>query len=283
LSELSPRDLTVFDPIQCEQYVEMLVRHDEVERALLVLDNIPAQYRDNPPANLRDLRAHIQAARCTPHAYFTEGLDGEPSAEAAIRILHANLRGLLLEWEVRRYNAKGRRPHLVDMGPGEYFIPIALAKLGLDFRYSFVAADQKAVDKAKALIPFFHLEPPTPDDPKIFVALEIIEHLSHTGDLHIECLRHVGGYPERVHLSTPRHTFHIQDGVWKKRCGLPHLRAYTQKEFWDEACKLFQGYTWHFYDGNIMSLVGMRGDVVSEEKLNQEIINELTRETYAVK
>lgn len=259
-----------FDPQLAEKYVEMLVRHDEVERALVVLDNLPAQYRERPPENLIRMKAEIMAARCTTHAYFTEGLDGEPSEEAAVIHLRGNARGVLIEWEVKKYNAQGKAPHLVDMGPGEYFIPIALKKLGYQFSYFEIACDGKTREKALPLIESVRCAMPSPTAPRIFLALEVIEHLPSTDDIAIECFRHVGGFPERIHLSTPKYTFHIQDKEWRKPCGLPHLRAYTPQEFAAAAHRIFPGYAWQLYDSKIISLRGMRGDVVDEAVLTEE-------------
>jgi hypothetical protein len=253
----------MFDPKLCEQYAEMLVRHDEVERALLVLDNIPAQYRDHIPENLVRLRAQIMAARCTTHAYFTEGLDLAPRPDTALETLHRTARGMLIEWEVRRYNEMGRSPHLVDLGPGEYFIPIALQKLGRSFTYWPIAADLRTAGQAAELIAPVLCKMPSPIEPRIFVALEVIEHLPYVDDIHTECLRHVGGFPEHIHLSTPRYTFDVvgPDREWRKPCGLPHLRAYTPREFSNEAQRLFPGYAWQLYEGKIASLRGSRTDI----------------------
>lgn len=252
-----------FDPILCQKYVESLIQMDEVERALLVLDNVPAEYRDAPPENLFNLRREIQASLCTPHAYMSSGLDAKVMPEHAIPNLHHNLRGQLIEAEVKKYNAAGKIPHLVDVGPGEYWVPIALKQIGYRFTYWDVAFDTGTQAAAHPILNM-RVARPLPDQPRIFLALELIEHLPATSDLSVECLRHCGDWPERVHLSTPRYTYDSREKDWRKPCGLPHLRAYTPTEFLAEARKLFPGYEWQIYSNRIMSLRGMRWDVTDD-------------------
>lgn len=247
----------------CVKYVENLIMNDEVERALIVLDNVPAHWRDHPPVELKKLRSDILAAMTTAHAYMSSDLDSAVNKETAIDNLRFNLRGRLAEAEVRKYNELGHAPHIVDVGPGEYWIPIALKNLGLKFLYHDVGMDQRTKKSAHPLI-VDHLAP-WPNDsasrPRIFMALEIIEHLPEPRDLAVEAQRHCGGWPDRIHLSTPLYCYDPEPKDWRKPCGLPHLRAYTQLEFLDTAKKIFPGYVWQLYVSKIMSLRGLRQDV----------------------
>lgn len=263
-----------FDPILCEKYVESLIHMDEVERALLVLENIPAEFRDSPPENLFKLRRQILASLCTAHAYMSSGLDAQVIPEHAIPNLHLNLRGKLIEAEVKKYNEQGKTPHIVDVGPGEYWVPIALKQLGYRFTYWDVAFDAKTQSVAHPLLEM-RVSIPAVNQPRIFLALEIIEHLPAPSDLSVECLRHCQDWPERIHLSTPRYTYDTKEKDWRKPCGLPHLRAYTPTEFLSTARKLFPGYEWQIYSDRIMSLRGMRWDVL--EDINTPIVQPETK------
>lgn len=253
----------MFDLELCQRYVEMLINNDEVERALMVLDNVPAKYREYIPEPLAKLRSDILAAMTTAHAYMSSDLDSNVRPETAVANLRFNVRGRLIETEVRKYNEMGHSPHIVDVGPGEYWIPLALKELGLKFLYWDVAMDQKTQAIAHPLLSGHRS--PWPDDsvsrPRIFLGLEIIEHLPEPRDLAVECLRHCGGWPDRVHLSTPLFCYDDADKDWRKPCGLPHLRAYTPGEFVETAKKIFPGYQWQLYADRIMSLRGLRNDV----------------------
>lgn len=258
----------MFDVEICKKYVESLIQHDEVERAILVLNNLPAFYRDNMPDDLLKLKKEIIQSICTPHAYANDGLDQEITVEGAVAALSANLRGILIQKEVKRYNEMGLTPHIVDMGPGEYFVPIGLKHYGLKFSYNPIAQCRKTEKNAAPFIDDVRRLIPMPGQPVIFLALEIIEHLYSPTELATECLRNCGEYPERVHLSTPCYTYdNSNKKEWRKKSGLPHLRAYTPKEFWEEVARLFPGYATQYFDGIIMSMRLMRGDSVDPNPL----------------
>lgn len=249
------------------QFIEMLVEGDEVERALLVLDNLPAYYRDNPPFELVRLRQQILGAICTPHAYLSSGFDDKVRPEQAVDMMRMHRRGQLVELEVKRYNGKGRKPHVVDFGPGEYFIGLGLKGAGYDFTYDDIAMDQNTQKVAHEHLQAQRVEPDG-EEPRVFVALEIIEHLPNELELATEALRHCDRWPERVHLSTPRYTYDGGKKDWKRKNGLPHLRAYTPFEFYEKVRRIFPGYRWDFCSNEpILSLRGQRQDMIDSEPL----------------
>lgn len=249
-----------FNEDLCVQYVETLVRNDEVERALLVLDNVPAFYRQAPTPKLVQIREEIQKARYTAATYVNSELDAAVDKESALVIFQSQLRWRLLGEEVKRCNDRGVVPHIVDVGPGTYVLPYGLEALGLDFTYWDVGINAKAQELTKDL----PRERPLTDTGLtyyIFAGLEIIEHLPDPSELVVEALRHCFHWPERIHLSTPLFTFDTDHSDWRT-AGLPHLRAYTPAEFYNEANRLFPGYQWDLISDRIMSLRGQRKDVV---------------------
>lgn len=263
----SPRVVSekpTFNIDRCFDYVEDLIRHDEVERALLVLDNVPALYRDQVPAKLAMLRYEIQKARYTVHAYIDSDLDATLPADDAVATLRHLLRGRLAEAEVKRYNEQNVIPHIVDMGPGGYIIPIALRELGYRFTYWDVALNARARDASRELP---RLERAADNQPIIFLALEVIEHMPDPTELAVEAYRQCGRSPERIHLSTPLYTYDTAHADWRTAGGLPHLRAYTPAEFFLQSQRIFPGYEWAMLPDQIMSLRGQRRDVVDHQKI----------------
>lgn len=258
-------EIESFDSKLVEQYVNTLVEADETERALLVLDNLPAFYRDNYPKNLKTLRDQIIKARITASGYLQNSYDSTVTTEGALNCFNALPRFKLIEQEVKRYNEKKVAPHIVDMGPGEYPIPIALKAKGYQFSYKPIAMDQKAYKAAYELIKENLVE--TSSAPHIFCALEVIEHIPDTTDLATEMLSYCGVEPERIHLSTPLYTYDGSKKNWKKIAGQPHLRAYTPNEFFMEARSIFPGYNWEMYMGQIMSLRGISIQSPQEPRL----------------
>lgn len=259
-----------FDPVKCEEYVRMLIDHDEVERALLVLENVPAHIRDKIPKNLSTLRNEILYAMCTPNAYHADDFDLEVSLKNSTAHVETLLRGILVRNEVERYNALGIVPHIVDLGPGEYNIPVGLKQLDAKFTYFGIGLDKKAKAQALPIIGNRWQERGRKDQPTIFVANEIIEHLPSTQDIVIDALRNCEGWPERVHLSTPCYAYDLYDRDFDKRGALPHLRAYTPDEFLAEVSKLFRGYEIQLYNSQIMSIRGCRPDKPDSKSLLQE-------------
>jgi hypothetical protein len=247
-----------------------LVRFDEVERALVVLEQMPGLYRDHKLPEIEDLKRRIRAALITPHAYMSAELDQDVTVEGAKNNIHHLLRGKALAKEVGLLNAQKIYPHIVDVGPGEYWVPIGLEEAGYTFTYNPVAMDRVAASLAAPLIQRVKYTEPGNliSCPKIFLAHEIIEHLPSTDDLVIECLRHCGEWPDYVHMSTPRYTYDVQEKNWDRPCGLPHLRTYTPQEFLLEAHRLFPGYNWEIAADIIMSVRGYKkgGPILGEIK-----------------
>lgn len=237
---------------------EELIRFDEVELAQKLLSLVPAHYRDFEVKEIEELKSKILAARITPHAYIHGGCDAQVSVEQADANIEGLLRGKILLKEMQAFVPHGTVPHIVDLGPGEYWVPIGLSRRGFVFTYCPIGMDINASSAAADLIKdVLDYEPPK-DRPAIFVAHEVIEHMSHPQDLSIEALRYCGKWPEYVHLSTPLYTFNAGYKMWDKPLGLPHLRAYTPREFIASAQSIFPGYNWEYESDAIQSLRGYK-------------------------
>jgi hypothetical protein len=264
--------LESFDLPSFRRVVDDYLHADEVERALWLLDNLPGKYRDFPPTELVVLKQEILGAMFTAHTYMTSDCDGTVQPlEVSAEHLKWFLRGRLVLEEVSRYNAQGLRPHIIDVGPGEYFIPLGLKHLGKQFTYWDVAMDRRTGAKAHPELVDYRVAKPDKTQPVIFVALEIIEHLPSPKDLLIEALKHGHGeLPERVHISTPCYTFDGSKKDWRKPTGLPHLRTYTPREFLRAADDVFPGYQWDLYQSEIQSLRGCRTDKLDAQLFTQQ-------------
>lgn len=265
-----------FDPELCQKYVEMLIRHDELERAQLVLENVPAFYRLFPPNNLLQLKGELLAASITAHHYTTSVGDDidelerkHPGLDEHItRYLDEHIRARLLRDKIKQLNEQGVTPHIVDMGPGHFILPRALLRAGYKFTYWDVGLNYGAKARTREMLKEVLSQYEGLKSPVIFLGLEIIEHLRHTEDLAIEAVGVCKRWPEFVMLSTPFCTYRVmQDDEDWRRTPLEHLRAYTPKEFQAEAHRIFPHYVWQLHIGepaNVepMSLVGTRIDLV---------------------
>lgn len=234
-----------FNVALCVQYVEELIRQEELERALLVLDNVPAEQRMVQPPELMQLRRDI-LLRCETARDIQNAPEDILDSDTAKLLMQGTLRGQLLYMEVRQHNEAGRIPHLVDYGPGGYFVPTGLRALQCSFTYWDVACNSKAQAEARPGIPELKAEADH-GRPTVFVGLEVLEHMHEPRDLAVEALRHCGERgPDSVHLSTPMCTyseFPITED-WRTTRTMHHLRAYTPQEFLLAANALFPGYHW---------------------------------------
>ena len=227
---------------------EELVRADEIERALWHLNNLPAYYRDNEPREITALRNEILERIATPSFY--KDSDSSPHVPD-MEPVKQTLRWQLLLKDVQELNKRGLTPHIVDYGPGEFWAPVLLAQASANFTYEPIGLSDVALNK---MTPLFadHLCAPNPGQPKIFLALEIIEHLWNENEIKIEMLK-AQGPCDIVHVSTPKYAYDYNRLNWKACPVLGHLRAYTPEEFFTKIRMMFPEYSdFSLYDSQIL-------------------------------
>lgn len=225
-----------------------LVRADEIERALWLLSNLPAYYRDNQPVEVINLRNQILSRVATPGSYkLDDSNDIIPDCSNAKTLL----RYQLIAYDVARLNNLSLVPHIVDYGPGEFWLPILLHQDGHQFTYQPIFLSDQAFDKTKHIYEA-HLKLADKSAPTIYVACEIIEHLWNDVEIKTEMLR-ASGLCDIVHLSTPKYSFDYQRTTWDAAPIFGHLRAYTPDEFYLRARMIFGEYdNFTFYDSQIL-------------------------------
>lgn len=223
---------------------DILVAADEPLLALKVLDMVPAYYRDHIPMDMLRQKQDILSLLATPAFYATNKWDKRIlDDDMAVSALENTLRGRYIYEDVLAFNKKDKVPHILDLGPGEYWLPIALKAKGLNFTYDDVGLCPDAKLLARDKIGDRMKEHPDPDQPVIYVACEIIEHLHHEHDLAVELYRK-NIRPNIIHLSTPKYTW---DGSakrlnWRSFGDLGHLRTYTPQEFFVKVSSIFPEY-----------------------------------------
>lgn len=243
----------------------ILVAADEPLRALQLLDNLPGFYRDNIPVEVFELKTKIQAALATPTFYqkdFVErDWDMQQMAEQASALVDGLVRGQQVLKDVQEYNKQNITPHLIDLGPGEYWLPIGLLAKRCLFTYQDIGLCWQYRDKAKKYLEQIYCETVPQDRPVIFVACELIEHLHYEADIAVE-FHKIKANAEIIHLSTPLYTFDGRanqlDWWAEKKAALGHLRTYTPKDFWNVVTTQFPTYEWELTRSQIMHLRGAR-------------------------
>lgn len=247
-----------FDTKPFLDVANILVASDEPLLALKVLKMVPGFYRDFYPSEMLDLKNKILSLLATPGFYVTNPYDSLVRADSAPHVVQGTLRGRMIEQDVKLLNQEKKIPHIVDLGPGEYWLALGLKALGYRFTYQPIGLCTEAHDKAKLLL-VEQLVKPLDDAPRIFVACELIEHLHHEEDIRVDCER-VGCKPDLIHISTPKYTFDTRASQidWAQKGDLGHLRTYTPDEFKKVVHHMWPEYRWQYVDSQPMHMRGFK-------------------------
>jgi hypothetical protein len=240
--------------------VEQMIAADEIERALWMLDNMPAYYRDNVPVRALEIKRQVYQQLMSTVDYIrdmsevkgnSEEIHGCPLHEQWATA-HFHPRGPIAIQVVNELNAEGFAADIVEFGPANYWLPAALKYHNVNFNY-----------RAFSINPFAQcpVEPRHIEGPKkqIFCAFEVIEHLWHEDDI-FHYYAKFGIDADIVMLSTPKYTLYGGLKDWQSR-ELGHLRTYTPKELLQFAAKHWPTLQWTFFDADMMLIVGQKPDL----------------------
>ena len=236
---------------------EILVRLDETERALLVLNNLPALWRDHAPLEVAKLKAEILAKITLPYDLLSDQREMPKSDEWSVQYLHSTERGLQLEKLVKDLNRDQIYPHIHEIGPGDFTFAIGLHVCGLDFSYSCTTMNTLAEVELSVRIGTKYRRKVEQNAVQIFTAFEIIEHLDNPMQIRQSFERSYQKSPEHVLLSTPRYTYSEGTPNWRSE-GIHHLRAYCPQEFYSEVTRMFPEYNHTFIDNEVMVTLGVK-------------------------
>lgn len=239
-----------------EPFIEaanILVAADEPLRALHLLENLPGYYRDHIPKEIFQLKRDILKQIATNTFYALEPDSELPDPDNFLHHHGHILRWNLIKKDVEEFNKRGLIPHILDIGPGSFWLLACLDYLELGFTYNDISMSSKIQDRAKEKYKHRYLiEPPT-NQPHIVFACELIEHLHHETDILAEIMR-AKVNPHIIHVSTPKYSYDCRPEKlnWKEHGDLGHLRTYTPAEFMMKIHNMFPDYEKYFHDGQIM-------------------------------
>lgn len=236
----------------------ILLVSDEFERAMNLLDNLPAYYRDHVPQEIKDFKKHAFSQWMGIKDYVVNPHDMIFDTQRSVHVLNNTLRGQMCRDEVKKYNENNITPHIVDMGPGEFWLAMGLKEVGLKFTYYGYCLQQEQEKRVKEYLGN-HWKDQTPDKNVIFNATEIVEHLTNPKYDVLQLFNRLCPHAETVFISTPLYTFGGGNWDWKnadQKGFLGHLRAYTPREFYKEVVEMFPGYQLEFVPNEIMMIKG---------------------------
>ncbi len=219
-----------------------MIDADEIERAIILLDNLPAYYRDHIPNRAKDMHERLHKQTWTPVQYkelYDCNLDSMANYWPARADITANI--------LRTEYANGSTPNLMEYAPGSFWLPYLLNKRGLAFTYQHIGLDGPPKELA---VP----QPTGKELVNVFVAFEIIEHLSNHWEIYQNYLK-LEKPAKHVIMSTPLYTYAGGMNNWQTR-ELGHLRAYTPREFLEIAAKMFKNRQWKAWTDDTIVICG---------------------------
>ncbi len=247
-----------FDVTPFLQAANRLFSADEFERGILILDNLPSYYRDNQPKEVVDLKAKAYARMVSIVDYASNEKDMIFNLERALAIVQEVPRGIEVCDFVKKHNNSGVTPHIVDMGPGEYWLALGLKQLGLNFTYYGHGLNKKQELRVKD-----YLGNTWQDEscgvPTLFNATEIIEHLPKPKFDIPQLFYRKCPNAECILITTPLYHYKTNED-WDDHSSyggyIEHLRAYTPAEFAAAVRDMFPGYQLEFKLNRIMMIKG---------------------------
>ena len=233
--------------------VEEMIGADEITQALQMLDNMPGWYRDNKPIRAVEIKKKLLKQLYTPNDYaFGDSLPYQiNNLEETINLGRAKIAIEL----VQRLNQDGIIPHITELAPGTFWLPLGLQKRECQFTYKAIAlSPHRPPDVAELEFVSRSVEDFTTAQTHLFVCYELIEHLSQPIEIYQNYLKADKPFTH-ILLSTPRYTVSSAAPDWYNK-DLGHLRTYTPREFAQFATDYWPDFKWTLVDGNVMVLVG---------------------------
>lgn len=269
LSKMTPEQQKLFDgyPQHFDKdlylkAVEQMIMADELITALYMLDHMPAWYREHGCLEAAQLKAKLYKT-----LWAAEDYSHDPHEEDLSLIVKSKEQDERFTYPrypltrdlVKDLNSKGIIPHIHEVGPASFWMPLWLMQDGCDFTYDCSTVQKKSLAKAKAFEPLqskWLKSTEAMDKYRIFLALEVIEHLWHEEELYQYYVK-AGGNFDNVVVSTPHGCCFNGASDWDTR-PLGHLRCYTPKEFGETCVRVFPNYKWEIYDNVLMVIIGRK-------------------------
>lgn len=256
------------------EVVEMFVASDEIIIALDMLNKLPGYYRDFEPLEITQLRKKIYGSIATiadyqtyPNEHYEKSLEWEAQWYGKdhlkdlgdfFNLPFCSPRNTVILNAVKEYNASDFIPHIVELGPSNYWVAHGLKKKGMKFTYEALTLNQSAKLDHRPRIDSWKEWTPTDSSlgPVMFICLEVVEHMwNHDDVLHYYNRKGIDAH--RVVLSTPKYTM-LGGNDPKVERHIEHLRTYTPGDFLQFASRLFRNYNWVHYDAGMQVLEGVK-------------------------
>ncbi len=216
--------------------IEQMIRADELQIALQMLENVPGWWRENYPEELSRIRRIIYRQTYDSIEYATDDEEADcprEMGEAQWDSPYMYPRAEIISQIVKKYNADGQRPWIFDLGASHGNLPLGLLKTVHDFDYLGVGMNHRIIQKLKGWVRSVWKEKPTNAQPTILYCSEVLEHMMNPQDLVHTAHKQMIEW-DQILLSVPLYCLGHGLPDWETR-RMGHVRNWTQKEFSDFA------------------------------------------------
>lgn len=241
--------------------VIQMIRADEIQTALTMIDSVPGYYRDNMPKELIDIKKKLYQNTYDQIEYATDDEEadctrefGEAQWDNGYMFPRAQIISELIK------SMFPRSPWIFDLGCSHGNLPLGLIKSKHSFLYYGAGMNYRIQQKVKGWIGDHWSEKPINNQPTILYCTEVIEHCFHPEEI-IHSAYKVGVDFDQILLSVPKYTLGGGLENWDTR-RLGHVRTWTSREFLAFADNGFPGYQWKLYDAHSMVLVGTKNEAI---------------------
>jgi hypothetical protein len=240
--------------------IEQLIRADELQMAIQMLDMVPGWWRDNYPKELTEIKKTIYRQTYDQIEYATDDEEADCPREMGEGQWTGDYcypRAEVLETLIK--SLKPHIPWIYDLGCSHGNMPLGLIKAGIDFSYKGVGMNHRIVQKLKGWVGEKWSESPLETQPTILYCTEVLEHLMNPMDI-VHSAFKIGVDFDSILLSVPMYCLGAGLPDWSTR-RMGHVRNWSPMEFQLFAMKNWPGYTWTLYKSNSMVLTGFKNKV----------------------
>ncbi len=237
--------------------IEQMIRADELQIALKMLEAVPGWWRDHYPNELARIKSTIYRQTYDQIEYATDDEEadcpremGESQWSGPYMYPRAEIISNLIK------SLFPKTPWIYDLGCSHGNLPLGLIKSNHNFTYCGVGMNHRIIQKLKKWTGLHWKEKPNPNQPTILYNTEVLEHCMNPLDI-VHSSYKVGVNWDYIVLSAPMYCLGGGLPDWETR-RLGHVRNWTPGEFIEFANKHWPNYAWVIYKSASMVLVGTK-------------------------
>ncbi len=239
------------------QAIVQMIRADELQMALQMLEMVPGWWRDNYPEELTQIKKTLYRQTYDQIEYATDDEEadctrkmGESQWDSPYMFPRAEIISNLVK------SLFPRTPWIFDLGCSHGNLPLGLIKSGHNFTYYGVGMNHRIIKKLEDWVGLHWRDRPGEGQPTILYNTEVLEHCMNPHDI-VHSSYKVGVTWDYILLSVPMYCLGGGLPDWDTR-RLGHVRNWTPAELSEFANKSWPGYSWTLYKSASMVLVGKK-------------------------